>query len=394
MNVADLLIILLLLATLVRGVELGLIQQAFSTAGFIGGILIGGLLQHHFVQPMQASSESRALLSLLVTLGVAFLFLFIGELAGGRLKMRIRATDKRWLERADKIGGGIIAGFTLLVVIWLVAGLVANVPDKTVRRQVRESYIINRLEAVLPDGPAALHRIGAFINPNGFPRVFIGQEPALNTTAALPDVGELQAAAEKARKSTVKLAGRGCGGIVNGSGFIASGGLVVTNAHVVAGVERPTIIDGEGSHEATPIWFDPQLDIAVLRPDQPLGGPALTFATAEAPAGTPGAVLGFPGGGELSLSVATVLDSFTATGRNIYNEGVTRRDVYSIKATVLPGNSGGPLVDREGDVIGVIFAQSTTYQQVGYALTAEEAQAALASAATNNQAVSTGACAS
>jgi S1-C subfamily serine protease len=131
--------------------------------------------------------------------------------------------------------------------------------------------------------------------------------------------------------------------------------------------------------------------MAVLRTTD-LAGPPLVIKEALVPNGTAGAILGFPGGGDFTAGPAAVIDSFKATGRNIYNQGETVREVYSLKGTVRPGNSGGPLVDKDGNVIGMIFAESTTYDSVGYALTTDAILANLNQAKDQNTAVSSGSC--
>jgi len=124
-----------------------------------------------------------------------------------------------------------------------------------------------------------------------------------------------------------------------------------------------------------------------------LAGGALTIDSGHVSPGTQAAVLGYPGGGPLKAGTAAVLDEFTATGRNIYGSGNTNRDVYEIQADVIPGNSGGPLVTKGGSVIGVVFAESTTYQHVGYALTMAQVTAEINQAVAQGQAIGTGSCA-
>jgi S1-C subfamily serine protease len=205
-------------------------------------------------------------------------------------------------------------------------------------------------------------------------------------------MGELNGAVNATKASVVKIEGKGCGGIVEGSGFVAAADNVVTNAHVVAGVTNPLIIDTKGTHKATIVYFDSDLDIAVLRATGLAGQPLKLNAT-TAPEGTPGVVLGYPGGGDFSARAAAVIESFSARGRNIYNQGETQRAIYSIKSPVEEGNSGGPLINKNGEVIGVIFAKSTTYDNLGYALMAQAVASDLAQAQGRTQAVSNGNCA-
>ena len=208
----------------------------------------------------------------------------------------------------------------------------------------------------------------------------------------LPALGSLEPAVRKVADSVVKIEGQGCGGIVEGSGFVAANGLVATNAHVVAGIRQPLVVDGKGTHNATLIWFDPNLDFAVLRVSGLVGAP-LTIRDDQIDRGTAAAVLGYPGGGAFTAKPAAVLNEYTATGRNIYNRSSTNRDIYELKADIIPGNSGGPLIDSSGDVIGIVFAQSTSYNSVGYALQTNAVIKELSQAKAQNHAVNSGSCA-
>jgi S1-C subfamily serine protease len=152
---------------------------------------------------------------------------------------------------------------------------------------------------------------------------------------------------------------------------VQPGNLVVTNAHVVAGIDSPQVQDANGTHRSTPVMFDPNLDIAVLRTSGLAGGP-LPILNGDANRGDGAAVLGFPGGGQFDAKAAAVLRRFFATGRDIYGQSTTRREVYQLQAQIRQGNSGGPFVRQDGTVLGVVFAASTTQGNVGYALTSSE----------------------
>src|SRR5207302_1127348 len=129
--------------------------------------------------------------------------------------------------------------------------------------------------------------------------------------------------------------------------------LVATNAHVVAGIDRPTVIDGRGVHRATVVLFDPDLDFAVLRTSGLAAGP-LAVANANQPRGTVGAALGYPGGGGFAVSSAAIPGRRTAVGRNIYDTGIIHRDIYELQAVVRPGNSGLELIDVAVNDAGVV----------------------------------------
>ncbi len=388
--VVDIIVMVLLVAIVIRGRDTGLIRQLLSAGGFVAGLFIGAALQPYAMQYAD-TTLSRALLSLLVTLGSALALASLGEQLGSVLKHRIQRLMP--LDKADAVLGSVAGVVTILAGVWLVNPVLSGMPSPGIQQSIRDSYIVSSLNRNLPPAPQIISSIERLINPNGFPDVFAGLERApLEPDAPLPSLGELQPAVEKTRASIVKLEGRGCGGIVDGSGFVAANNIVVTNAHVVAGVARPTVVDGNGRHNATVIWFDPELDMAVLRTSNLAGEPLVLDAT-DRDNGTPGVVVGFPGGGGFTASPATVLDKFTATGRDIYGRGATKRSIYELRADVIPGNSGGPILDVEGRVIGLIFAEAVNYEDIGYALTLRPVADGLQQAINRNQPVATGQCA-
>jgi S1-C subfamily serine protease len=173
-----------------------------------------------------------------------------------------------------------------------------------------------------------------------------------------------------AAQAVVKISSLGCGGIVTGSGFPVGNGYVVTNAHVVSGTSSHTIVTAASTTmRATVVFFDPERDIAVLYVPG-FNEAGLTFAPADR--GTQGAVIGYPGGGPEKTVPAVVDGAVDAQGRDIYNQNLVTRRIYVIQASVHPGNSGGPLVDLEGRVLGVVFATSASDANQAYALTKDE----------------------
>lgn len=402
----DIFIVIFLVCAAFRGHEIGLIRQVLSAVGFIGGLFIGAGLQPYLI-PETGSEAEKALLSLALTLFSAVFFLSLSEIVGMRLKRSLRPIMR--LDKADSIGGSVAGSASILIAVWLLSPSLANLPASSLKQSLAESKIVGKVNEALPSAPRFIASIDKVINPNGFPDVFGGLERTpLDDGTPLPELGELTTAIERVRPSVVKLEGRGCGGIVEGSGYVArkdsEGGVVVTNAHVIAGVARPTVIDANGRHAATAIWFDTNLDMAVLRVDgrvddredgqrDGLAGSPLSSGAAQLPAGTASAVLGYPGGGSFRANASTILDQFTANGRDIYDQNRTNRNIYELKADIIPGNSGGPLIDAKGDVIGLIFAESTTYDQIGYALTMGPVNDGLEQALQRNQPSGTGTCA-
>ncbi len=388
MDLADYIIILLLIATFIRGKISGFIRQLFSTAGFFGGLFLGVWIGPHFVK-LAHTPLSRAWLGIGITMGSALVILSVGEYVGAILKQKIRY--KR-LDQIDGWLGSLIGAVTLLAFVWLGAAAMISLPYTGIQNQIRGSYIISELDRHLPPTPDIIDSLGHIISPNGFPTVFNNGEPPLSNNVALPNMGILTAAVNKDEASVVKIEGYGCGGIVEGSGFVAAPGLVITNAHVVAGVAHPYVMDSNGQHSTTVIWFDPNLDLAVLEVSN-LAGSTLNLDQSIVTNGTATAILGYPGGGSFTARPGVIMDEFTAIGQNIYGQANTTRNVYELKGEVIPGNSGGPLINQKGAVVGVVFAESTEYNQVGYALAMQKVVSELHQAESSRTVRSTGQCA-
>lgn len=386
--IIDIFIILFAISALYRGRDIGFVRQLCSTVGFFGGLFLGAWLEQYTVT-IAHTQAMRSIITLFTTLGCAMIFLTIGEYIG--LKLKHKVTIKR-VNLLDNGFGGLLSVISLLLTIWLTAAIVGSLPLPSLQSALRGSRIVSALNRALPSAPTVIGELGHLIDPNGFPQVFIGSEPAPRNDVNVPSLGDMQAAVDKDRASVVKVEGQGCGGIVEGSGFVVGSNLVATNAHVVAGIRHPQVQDRNGTHSATTIWFDKNLDFAVLRVSN-LAGPSLVLASKPANVGTPAAVLGYPGGGTFRAGPAAVSNRFVASGRDIYGRGHTDRDVYELQANVIPGNSGGPLVAKDGTVIGVIFAEATDYPHVGYALTNSQVSNEINHAAAANQPVTTGHCA-
>lgn len=391
MSILDITLVILIVTALLRGHELGFVRQAASTTGIIIGTIAGIFVQSRLVGLVHTPS-SKTLMAMVVMTSFVMIFSTGGHLAGDLLRGHIDNTKrKRAIDRIDRISGAVAAFFTFMLIVWVAASVFKNVPDTTMQKQIRGSFIISQVQQLMPDVPGFVAKLGFLINPNAFPEVFTGLEPRIDTSRPLPSIGEFDDAVEAARKSVVKIEGVGCGGISQGSGFVAAKNLVITNAHVIAGVKQPIIVDGNGQHKATVVHFDPGIDLAILQTSD-LQGEPLGIIADEQPSGVHAAVLGYPNGGDFMPLPATIIERFNAIGQNIYNQASVERDVYSVQAAVQHGNSGGPLIDKDGNVIGVMFAESTTNDAVGYALTTNALGALLASVQNSNVNMDTGSC--
>lgn len=387
MNLVDGLIIVLVLASVVHGFMQGAAIQALSFGGFAAGLALGALVARPAAD-IVADPALKAVVSLVVLLGVASFGAAAGRTAGGRIWGHIQESGFRLVDGGL---GAFLGGVSTLLVCWLMAGMLSTAPPSDISAEIHDSTILRALDGPLPPQPSIFSRIQRLLEARGFPRVFAQFDRRPAEPLPLPSTPQVRAALSAAGGSTVRVVGSGCGGQLNGSGFVAAPGLVVTNAHVVAGVDRPVVEDSAGRHRSTPVVFDPSLDVAVLRVSG-LAGRPLDLVTGTVERGTSGAVLGYPGGGRLTAEPGVVLDRFEALGRDIYSSRLTRRPVYELQARVRPGNSGGPFVDPDGDVIGLIFSRSTLNSSVGYAIPAAQV-AQKVSAARQGVEVDTGPCA-
>jgi len=337
----------------------------------------------------ESSTLSKALTGLVATLLGGLLLLSTGETIGTLIKQKLNHT--RILDSFDGFMGSAMGAITVLLGVWLLASILVLGPVGGLQQAVKNSRILSSLDTKLPPATSLLSSLNKLIDPNGFPQVFSGLEPSPNANVNLPALGSFGPIVQADEGSVVKVEGTGCGGIVEGSGFVATSKDVVTNAHVVAGVASPKVIEGNTVHSTRVVWFDPNVDLAILRVNGLTGAP-LTIDSNEETSNKPGVVLGYPGGGSFDVQPAAIIEHFTALGRNIYGQGSTSRDVYSLKAHIIPGNSGGPMIGSNGHVLGIVFATSTTYNDVGYALTGHQVAGEIATAVQSNTTYSTGAC--
>lgn len=387
MDWVDLLLIVALAAAAIHGLRLGALVQVLTFGGFWVGITLGALLAV-VVAPQIHSVGLRVALTLLIVFAPALLLGVGGRMLGSWSHAAIRRIR---LGPVDAVAGVLVALGAVLLSAWLLGSVLSQSRYEWLNTQIEGSSVLRAVDDVMPPVPDVYAKIQTFLDNTGFPPVFAELAPPTAQPVAVPSDPEAQAIARVAAASTVKILGQACGYLQEGSGFVAGRGLVVTNAHVVAGERATQVVVGGVPYPATPVLVDPDFDLAVLRTDAPLG-PVLHLDPAAVPRGTQGAVLGYPEDGPLTVQPAGVAAAITAEGRNIYNEGFVIREVYQIDADVQPGNSGGPLVSTSGSVIGVVFSRSTTDANVGYALTSPQVLSRVDRAALLQSPVSTGAC--
>ncbi|MFJ9658248.1 MarP family serine protease [Streptomyces griseoflavus] len=371
MNLLDILLLLVVLAYAASGYRRGLLAGCVSLAGFVGGAVVGVWILP-WVMDLVTAGTTRATVTAVFTV---LLPAVVGHELAGRLALRLRRElDRGPLRVADGLGGAAANSVAVLIVAWVVASVLGASSSPLVTSAIRDSRLLGAVQDVMPDTtPAWFSRATSALTEAGFPQVFNPFENESTAEVAEPSGDSVTAAATRAaQRSTVKVEGVAGTQGREGSGFVYAREHVMTNAHVVAGIDEPTVrVGGVGrTYEARVVLFDPQKDVAVLYvPD--LRAPVLEFVD-DAGRGDSAVVAGYPQDGDLNLQAATVAGRLQARGQNIYSDATVTREIYSIRSTVRPGNSGGPLLTTDGRVFGVVFARSTTDTETGYVLTADE----------------------
>jgi S1-C subfamily serine protease len=292
----------------------------------------------------------------------------------------------------DALGGAVLGLLTWGVVVWLLAGFLQTSGIMPVTQAVASSRVVAALDSIAPvPASTALGTLGSALDDSGFPQVFAFDAETIPQADA-PDPGIPQAVTDAAG-GVVRILSSAprCGGDSEGSGWVVADDRVITNAHVVAGSEQTYVQPGGAGAllEAELVVFDPARDLAVLAvPDLPVAPLPLG---AELTPGDSGVVAGYPENGGYDTEAARVRDIVDAVGRDIYEEDAVTREIYSLRSLVRPGNSGGPLFDSSGAVVGVVFARSTVDSETGYALTLDEIAPVLAAVA-SAEPVASGAC--
>jgi S1-C subfamily serine protease len=380
----DWLILAFALAMAFWGYQQGLIVGVLSLGGFAIGAFLGSRLGPALLADGSHSpyAPATALAGALLIGGIVAV-----SLEGIAIAMRRRllgaAGRRRGIAVAEASGGALLLVALALGLAWLFGAVALNAPGaKGLRRAVQRSAILRALNDALPPSSSlinALHRID--------PRVAV-QGPSPNVAAPdskLAHDPDVQAAGD----SVVRVLGTACGLGVEGSGWVAAPGLVVTNAHVVAGESDTTVTPpGSGtSLDATPVHYDPENDLALLRVNG-LDGAPLSFAS-QVQSGTPGAVLGYPENGPFTIAPARVGATGPVVTQDSYGRGPVTRELTALRGEVRSGNSGGPLVDADGKVMGTVFAATTQGKPGGYAVPNGVVSSALSDSSGQ---VSTGAC--
>lgn len=370
MNVLDVILLVVIALYGMAGYWQGFVTGAAATIG----LLIGGGLGIVVVPPILdglSAGVGTALLALVLVLIFATIGQAVGTFGGTYLRDRITWHPAR---SVDAAGGAVLSVVAVLLIAWCLGYAVSGTNIPGLSNSVRSSAVLSRVDQIMPD-PAreVLRSFNELVDANLFPRYLEPFAPENIAHVRRPNERILQRpVVRRTAPSVVKVLGEAeeCDRGVEGSGFVYAPGRVMTNAHVVAGVDDPTVIVADRRYRATTVLYDEDLDIAVLSVDELTAEP-LEFDTGGSE-GSNAVVMGYPGNGPFDARAARIRTERELRSPNIYDEGIVKREVFAIRGLVRSGNSGGPLVSPSGDVYGVVFAASVRDGNTGYVLTAEQ----------------------
>jgi S1-C subfamily serine protease len=388
----DFLVLAVAFVAAVSGWRSGALGSLMSFIGVVLGAVAGVLLAPHVVTHISGPrTKLFAALFLILALVV------IGEIAGVVLGRAVRgAIRNRTLRLFDSvIGVGLQIGAVLLA-SWLLATPLTSSDQPSLAAAVKGSRVLAEVDDVAPPWLKSVPtQLSGLLDTSGLPEVL---EPFGRTPIATVDAPDAALATDAvvgaARGSVVKIRGvaPSCQKVLEGTGFVVSPNRVMSNAHVVAGSESVTVeVDGQ-TYDAFVVSYDPNADISILDvPDLPAA--PLSFVDELAPPGTDAIVMGYPGGGDFTATPARIRETIELNGPDIYRKTTVTREVYTIRGTVRQGNSGGPMINRGGKVLGVVFGAAVDDADTGFVLTSDEVGAQLAKVGSTAR-VPTGVCVS
>ena len=392
MNPLDLVAILLVVVAIILGFHSGALPQIAGLLGAVAGGALAVIALNRLADPL---GDIPAGIRPYVVLAALLMAVGVGESIGSTIgRTAARSLGTGFLSATDRLLGSVTGAAQALLVVWLAGGLVALGPVARLSEAAQTSTAIRTLNAVLPPPTEIAGELAHLLDDSGLPEVFVGFEPLPGPPVERPSDDLTREIARNAELSTVRVQAIVCTAQATGSGVVVAPGVVVTNAHVVAGARNGAVevatIEGDRA-TATVVLFDPSLDVALLRaPD--LDAEPLRFATRDPGRGAVGAALGYPGGGSLTIAPAAVTAALRATGRDIYGEDRVDRDVLELRAQIDRGDSGGPFMLGDGTIAGLVFAEARSDPNVGYALTPTSVATRIAPAMGRTDAVPTGAC--
>ncbi|MPY78134.1 MAG: MarP family serine protease [Actinophytocola sp.] len=395
MNWVDVIVLLVALMAAVSGARQGVIVALPAFLGVLSGAVIGirfaaPMVVDMFQNPAAKVALAFATVVFLVALGETF-----GVWVGRTLKERLGADGPSAIENGL---GALVQGLAAFAIAWLVGFSMTSVSGLPgLASAINNSKVLAKVNETMPAEAHALpNDLRKLLDVSGLPRILPPFAESPNRQVQPPDTAlQRSAIVRQVRPSVLKIRGEApsCSRRLEGSGFVIAPQRVMTNAHVVAGTNQVRVESNGSLLDATVVHFDPDTDIAIL--DVPaLNAPVLDFQPEPAEGGDSAIVLGYPLDGPYTATSARVRQRITLRGPDIYESKTVRRDVYTVRGQIRSGNSGGPMLAPDGDVLGVVFGASVQDPDTGFTVTAEEVAPEVQRAPSMTQAVGTGRCTS
>ncbi len=365
----------LVLLALIAGFRVGLIARIAGWAGLTAGALATWWAAPRLLGVLPTTEPHGRFLAVL---GLGLLLLTLFSAAFGRIGGRLTRWLRRWvvLDVVDRLAGAVTGVLVLALLVWILAPVAAFVPGG-LARQVRSSAAIAAVVEYAPPPPDAVGLLRRAVDLSGFPLVLDVLEAAPSVGSPPTDLDLAAPSTQRAAASVVRVVSQGCDRRSSGTGFVLHGDLVVTNAHVVAGAEAILVHPPNGAAlDAEVVAFDAERDLALLAVED-LALPALTRAAASLP--SPAVVIGHPGGQQTQRVAPVRIDrSREAIGRDVFDDRPAARRILVLAADLERGDSGAPVIDADGRVVGVVFAVSPDRPTTAFALDDTELEAFLA----------------
>jgi S1-C subfamily serine protease len=360
----------------VSGWRSGALGSLLSFVGVLLGATAGFLLAPHLVSAI-SSLQLKRFASLFLLLGLVVVGEVAGVVLGRAVRGAIRGSAARFF---DSLIGVAVQLLVVVVAAWLLAPpLSSSAGLPSLAAAIRGSRVLGQVDKYEPEWLKTVpKRLSALMDPSGFKQAFELDRPVVPVAAPDSALSKNPVVANT-EPSVVKIRAiaPSCSKVLEGSGFVLSPDRVMTNAHVVAGSNNVTVDASGNPYDATVVSYDPTVDIAILSVPHLPAGP-LAFANSPVTSGTEGIVMGYPGGGGFMATPARIRELIELNGPDIYRKATINREVYTVRANVEQGNSGGPLIDLDGQVIGVVFGAAVDDNDTGFVLTAKEVAGQLA----------------
>jgi S1-C subfamily serine protease len=385
----DVLLVIVLLIYLGEGWRNGFIRSLSAVVG-----LVAGAVAAFFLIPLIGPIVPDPFWRTFLVVSVAVALIILGSMGGAAVGRALRGrVDRTPLRPLDRVGGAVVNLVVGGLITALLAASVASLGVPVLTQAIGNSWVLQGINAITPEPvTAALARLRSAAVAQGLP-VISGGFSGITHSPGVPQVATGTAALTAAAASVVRINGTAyaCGQNQSGSGFVISKDRIVTNAHVVAGVQQPVVQAPNGQTlDGRIVYFDPQNDLAIIAVSG-LQAPVLSLGS-TLNVDDKAVVDGYPYGGPFTTGGAQVLAHSTENVENIYSNARTARDLYTLAADIEPGNSGGPLLEQNGTIAGIVFAKSSTDADLGYAMTNTVLAPVVQQAAALSAPISSGSC--